>query len=180
MSVNNSLLDVSPEIPAELDPGFRPAVLAGRNYQRAVRESGHAMRLSVALERNCGLVSRRDLNLLPAGTGHDDDSYRYVERIVKFLLWAKGGWKLYISGDEESGHEPSVHKQIARKLAAAYSQGGERAFDADVIATKVYGKTFEVVSCEADEAPEEKGMSVSLGGHLECCRIFSDEKRDHR
>ncbi len=174
MSVKNSLLDVSPEIPAELDPAFRPAVLANRNYQRAARESGHARRLSVALERNNGLVSRRDLDLLPAGMDHDDDSYRYVERIVKFLLWANGGWKLYVSGDEGSGHKPPVHRQIARKLAAAYSQDGERAFDADLIAAKVYDKTFEVVSCETDEVPEKKGMSARLGGHLDGCRIGFD------
>ncbi len=165
----NSLLDIPPQLAAELDPGFRPAVLANRSYRQAAFDSGRARRLSLALERNRGLVSRCDLDLLPAGTGRDDDSYRYVERIVKFLLWAKGGWKLYVAGDD-----PSVHGEIARKLAAAYSKDGERAFDADLIATKVYGRTFEVVSCAPEDVPGEKGMSASLGGHLDGCRIGFD------
>ncbi len=168
MSARESLLDVPPATRAELDPGFRPAILANRNYQSAVRTSagnGNGKEtVSLALERNNGLVCRRDLDLLPASLGYDEDTYRYVERLVKFLLWAKGGWRLYFSGPEG----------IARRLRTAYAAGGARAFDADLIAVKVYGKTFEVVSCAADEVPEERGMAASIGGHLDGSRIGFD------
>jgi len=33
----------------------------------------------------------------------DPDTLRYVERIVKNLLWVRGGWKIYFGGPQQTG-----------------------------------------------------------------------------
>ena len=82
------------QIPAPLDPGFQPAVLFHRQYVTAARASGRAVPLVLGLEREGGLVSRYETIVLPEP---DADTLRFVERIVKFLLWARGGWKRWLA-----------------------------------------------------------------------------------
>ena len=166
MSPDRSLLDVPPGIPAELDPGFRPAILAVRNYRKAVREAGPkgTEQVLIGLERQGGLVARRDLDILAFGSNHDADTYRYVERMVKSLLWLVGGWRLHMAGP----------KRLIDRLRADYSATGARAFDADLIAGKVYGRELEVAACEPADMPPERGSSSRLGGHLDGCRIGFD------
>ena len=78
--------------PAPLDPGFEPVVWFNKNYAAAARASGLAVPLVLGLERENGLWSRYETVVLPMT---DPSTLRYVERLVKFLLWARGGWKLY-------------------------------------------------------------------------------------
>ena len=86
--------------PTPLDRQFQPAVLFNRAYVAAAKKSGRAVPLVLGLERENGLVSRYETVVLP-----DDDAItlRYVERLVKFLLWAWGGGKLHVGGPEKIG-----------------------------------------------------------------------------
>ena len=81
---------VRPAISAPLDPKFQPAVLFNREYDRQVRASGHGVPLVLGLERENGRLSRHETLIDPSA---DATTLRYVERLVKFLLWARGGWK---------------------------------------------------------------------------------------
>ena len=81
--------------PAPLDPDFQPAVVFNRNYVAMAKKSGRAVPLILGLERENGLVSRYETMVLPEA---DKETMRYVERLVKFLLWARGGWKLHVGG----------------------------------------------------------------------------------
>src|SRR5215510_9242262 len=101
--LNNSLFKAQPKISAPLDPDFRPLFLASRNYRQAVTFGGNKTKLLIALERNAGLVTRWDLEVFAPGSPHDEDSFRYVERTIKFLLWARGGWKIYLAGPRTLG-----------------------------------------------------------------------------
>ncbi len=85
----------APNIPAPLDPGFLPAVLFNRAYVANVRASGKGVPLVLGLERENGLVSRYE-TLVSAEA--DAATLRYVERIVKFLIWSRGGWLLHVGG----------------------------------------------------------------------------------
>jgi predicted NBD/HSP70 family sugar kinase len=162
-SRHDSLLDVPPGIGAPLDPGFRPAVLAARSYAEALAASGRKDTLSVALERTRGAVSRRDIEIFPAGTDRDADTFRHAERIVKFLLWSQGGWKLHLSGPEE----------LCRGIRDCYRPGGTREFDCELMA-RAYGRPFEAVIVDAGSMPEAQEAPASVGGHLDGCRIGFD------
>ena len=82
----------------------------------------------------------------------------YVDRLIKMLLWMKGGFKVYLSGS----------KAVYEAMKATYCVGGKRAFDADFM-SNVYEKPFEVVYCDA--VPAEKSNPQAVGRHLGGCRI---------
>jgi predicted NBD/HSP70 family sugar kinase len=146
--------------PAPLDPQFQPAILFNRAYVAAAKKSGRAVPLILGLERENKLVSRYETIVLPeAGAA----TLLYAERLVKFLLWARGGWKLYIGGP----------KQIGDYIRKSYSPRGARQFDCDMM-TAAYANKFEVVVTTADNVPAAKEMQTAAGGHLKGCRIGFD------
>jgi predicted NBD/HSP70 family sugar kinase len=147
-------------ITAPLDPGFLPAVLFNRDYVARARATGKAVPLVLGLERECGLVSRFETIVNPSA---DADTKLYVERIVKFLLWSRGGWKLHVGG-------PKVIGEFIRKT---YSARGARKFDCKMMEL-AYSHKFEVVLTTANKVPAAKDMQVPAGGHLKGCRIGFD------
>lgn len=62
---------------------------------------------------------------------------RYVECLLKFLLWQRGGYRVLIAGEPE----------IARQIRAIYSPDGQRAFDHEFTGRKVYGRPMEAEAC---------------------------------
>ena len=146
--------------PPPLDPGFQPAVLFNRNYVAAAKKSGHATPLVIGLEREGGLISRFE-TVVRADC--DAETLRYVERNVKFLLWAIGGWKIYVGGP----------KAIGEHLRKVYSPRGARKFDCELMAL-AYGKKLEIVVTLPGKVPKAKEMQLSAGGHLKGCRIGFD------
>ncbi|MCB9422305.1 MAG: ROK family protein [Ardenticatenaceae bacterium] len=163
MTQQQNLLQIVPKHVPPLDPGFRPMVLGNRSYRRAVAQAEQTATVTIGIERNAGLVHRAELAIFAPGSGHDEESYTYVERMLKFLLWSRGGWKLYLAGPDA----------ITKRIKAAYQPGGARAFDADLM-SQAYGRSFEVVICEAGQIPAAQESGSALGGHLEGCRIGFD------
>ncbi len=128
---------------APLDPGFQPAVLFNRNYRGDTP-------FVIGLERENGLLSRFETRIRATP---DDETVRYVERIVKFLLWARGGWRLYLDGP----------RAVCEKIQI-------RPFDAELMA-RVYERPVEI---KLGPVPPAKDMAAALGGHLDGCRIGFD------
>ena len=150
-------------IKAILDPQFRPAAVVIADFKKAVAEAG-GNPLVIAVERNKGYVSTFAIDVFADGTGHDEENYEVIERLVKTLLWIYGGYKVTIAGS----------KKIYEGIAAAYCKGGAREFDADFMA-KIYEADFEVLYCEnAADAPKEVMAAAPVGRHLDGCRIGFD------
>ena len=147
------------EIPVKntpvLDSAFIPIGLFNRAFLKTAKKP-----VSFALERSGGQVAVCHTYIHGTPEMAEADAY-YADRLVKSMLWMKGGFRVYVSGDEK----------IAQNLKTAYSAGGSRVFDAEFMAG-VYEKPFEVVLC--DHVPEEKGMSQAVGRHLGGCRIGFD------
>jgi predicted NBD/HSP70 family sugar kinase len=149
-----------PRIKAPLDGGFQPAVLFNRHYVESARACGQAVPLVLGLERESGLCSRFETVVRADG---DAGTLRYVERIVKFLMWSRGGWKLHVGGP----------KAIGEYIRKTYSMRGARRFDCEMAAL-AYGRKFEVALTTADKVPAAKDMQIASGGHLKGCRIGFD------
>ncbi|MCP4640852.1 MAG: ROK family protein, partial [bacterium] len=162
--MSNEFKLIEPNFVPPLDPGFRPAVLANHAFVEEVQASGAGVPLILGLERADGSVSRFETVVYPEGHDRAGANLMYVERIIKFLLWQRGGWKVYVGGP----------KSIADHIAAYYSDGGVRDFDFHFMGEDVYEKTFEVVSCEPGDVPPEQESTVPLGRHLDGCRIGFD------
>lgn len=153
-------MKIKPKIQAPLDPGFIPAIVFNRAYVSEAKASGQAVPLVIGLEREGGYLSRYETLVKPDTQA---DTLLYVERIVKFLLWARGGWKIHFGGPQAIGEQ----------IRKTYSAAGARAFDVELMG-RVYEKPFEVLVMKADEVPAAREMSTSVGGHLDGCRIGFD------
>ena len=147
---------------APLDPGFMPMSVVYRDFEAAVKAEG-GQPLAIGLERNDGLTSVFTIDVFKDGTGHDEENHEFVERIVKTLLWIKGGYKIIIAGS----------KVIADMIKADYSEGGIRAFDSEFM-SGVYEAPFEVINVTFEQAPVEKETASPVGRHLDGCRIGFD------
>ncbi|MBQ8879600.1 MAG: ROK family protein [Clostridia bacterium] len=150
------------KVKAPLDPGFMPMAVVYRDFQAAVKAAG-GEKLTIGLERNGGLTSVFTVDVYKDGTGHDEENHDFVERIIKTLLWVKGGYKIIIAGS----------KVIADRIKADYSEGGIRAFDSKFM-SEVYEAPFEVVNVPFDKAPHENESAAPVGRHLDGCRIGFD------
>ena len=158
-----------PKIQPPLDPDFAPAILWNRSYLQGAgvdgseRKSG-TQEFLVGLEQPNGVLSvhRTQIRALDSGVGADD--LRYAERLVKFLLWQRGGGKVFVSGSSE----------LARRLNEIYSPGGTRAFDHQFLGKKLYGVDLQIDYCPASEFPEAQEIARPLGRNLDGCRIGFD------
>ena len=117
----------------------------------------------MALEGGDGAISTYDTSVVPPSKGHLPATLLYIERIVKFLIWQRGGWKLYLGGPSEIGEH----------IKAVYSSQGQRSFDCAFMST-VYEHPFEVVVTSADAVPESRETTMPLGRHLGGCRVGFD------
>ncbi|MDO8684194.1 MAG: ROK family protein [Armatimonadota bacterium] len=153
-----------PRIIPPLDDSFRPAALVNRAFRAAVMESGKAVPLVIGLERGDGTRSHHETQVFADDHPMAALNLPYVERLVKFLLWQKGAWKVTVGGP----------KNVGEHIKAIYSPTGERAFDWEFMGNTTYERPFEVVVTSVDGAPEAHEISVPLGRHLEGCRIGFD------
>jgi len=145
-----------------IDSGFIPAVLWNREFRRLCTAASEP--IAIALERPDGTVSRFETRILPHTDANCALNFRYVERLVKMLLWSRGGFRIFFGGN----------KSIAELLRKTYAPDGERKFDCEFMGAKVYGRPFDVIACSLSEVPEEKEGAFELGRHLDGCRIGFD------
>ena len=165
-----SSLLVKPQIVPPLDEGFRPASLANRAFRRAATESGESCPLVIALERDEGAISRHETVAFGGKRAGSGENFLHAERLLKTLLWQRGGWRVIVGGPREVGEH----------LKAAYAPGGARAFDANFMGG-VYEHPFTVEVCDPSEVPPARERRVQVGGHLEGCRIgFDAGASDHK
>ncbi len=125
-------------------------------------EKGAEKPLTIAIQRDKGKISVHHTKIHGTKELAEAD-YRFVERYVKFLLWSIGGFRIYICGDSA----------LAQRLQKAYTLEGERKFDVQFM-QDVYEVPFEVIDCALEDCPKENEASVSIGGHMEGCRIGFD------
>ncbi len=157
-------LSVSPKLRPVLDPEFLPAVLWNRAYRDLVARDSGARPFALALVRADGRASVHRDRVLAATHPAAEHTLRYVERLLKFLLWQKGGCRVLVAGADE----------IAAALGKIYSPQGERAFDHLFMGEKVQGAPFTLETAVLDALPSDDDSTLAMGRHLDGCRIGFD------
>jgi predicted NBD/HSP70 family sugar kinase len=160
----SELLSITPRFRPSLDPDFVAASLWNRAYRDAAKASGAGEPLAVALERSDGSVSVFRTATLPHRGANIALNVRYLERLLKFLLWQKGGYRITIAGNPE----------LTECLRRIYAPTGARAFDHNFMGDLVYGHPMTIESATFDAAPAERESAAPLGRHLDGCRIGFD------
>ena len=149
------------KVNAKLDPKFQPLSIVCREMRENTKENGQD--IVVAIERNKGYTTTYKTRIYKDGTGHDEENFRFIERIAKSLLWIAGGYKVIIAGSDVVG----------AKIKEAFSYGGLRDFDVKFM-ERVYEEKFEVKVCSLADAPKDKSAAAPIGRHLDGCRIGFD------
>ncbi len=153
---------MKPKFEAKLDKSFQPMILVFNDFIARAKEA-NGEKLVIGIERNNGFVSTFEMTVFPDGTGHDEENLGVVERVIKTLLWVKGGYKVIIAGS----------KLIFEGIAKIYAPDGDRAFDNDFMAG-VFEKPFECVWKPIEEAHVTQEAATPIGRHLDGCRIGFD------
>ena len=148
-------IDIDLKNKPELDPGFIPLHKFNETFLKTAKQP-----FSIAIERNDKQVYVKS-TFVHGDEAHEDADLYYLDRLIKFELWQKGGFGIYIKGNES----------LYKKLKEAYAPGGARAFDAEFMG-HVYQEDFKVILC--DELPAAYEIKKSVGGHFEGCRVGVD------
>ena len=139
----------------KLDPDFIPVLKFNQAFLANAKKP-----VSIAVERADGQMATCHTFVHGTAEMAEADHY-YINRLVKTILWMKGGFRIYVAGDEDTYNY----------LKKAYSAGGEQDFDYDYMAG-IFEHPFEVLL--VDQVPEAKDSPKKMGGHLEGCRIGFD------
>lgn len=153
--MNRFGIDINVKNTPKLDPDFMPILKFNRSFLAGAKKP-----VSIAVERADGQMATCHTFVYGTPEMAEADHY-YVNRLVKTILWMKGGFKVYVAGDEGT----------YEYLKKAYSDGGEQDFDFHYMAN-VFEHPFEVVL--VDKVPESKDSPKKMGGHMEGCRIGFD------
>jgi hypothetical protein len=162
MNTNLGLPLVTPRLTPVLDPTFRPAVLAERSFRDVARSLPDTGLVRLALEQADGSVFRFETPVLPESHPSAVGNAVFLERFAKFLLWSRGGFRIYFDGPAG----------LASALQAHYRDTATGRFDSDIVGDRIYDHPIEVVV--TTELPPERSLTKPLGRHLEGCRIGFD------
>jgi len=139
----------------KLDPGFIPMHLFNQAFLKTA-----AKPVGIAVERANGEMA--SVNTFIHGTdGMQDADRYYIRRLVKTLLWMKGGFRIYCTDSEMAAYLENE----------AFCDGGIQDFDYHYF-TDIFERNFEVVCC--GQIPAARDNPKKMGGHLEGCRIGFD------
>ena len=147
----------APRIVPPLEPAFRPAALASRAL--AAEASVPAR---IALEQGDGSVFHFTKRILPLQHPAAGCNFHYLERLIKFLLWSRGGFRVHFDGPPDLG----------ARLERYYKETPAGKFDANIMGERIYDRPFAVVTTR--DLPPPRSTTTPLGRHWNGCRIGFD------
>jgi len=147
----------APMIPPPLDPAFRPAALVNRAFAAEA-----SLPVRIALEQADGSVFHFSKRILPSGHPAAGCNFLYLERLIKFLLWSRGGFRVYFDGPTDLG----------ARLERYFKETPTGRFDANIMGERIYERPFAVVT--TPNLPPPRANTTPLGRHWNGCRIGFD------
>ena len=162
MNDNNGLVLVAPRVTPVLDPWFRPAVLAHSAFRKQARAAGHPVPVRLAFEQTDGSVFHFSTEIFAEGHAQSSANFTFIERLVKALLWSRGGFRIYFDGPPA----------LARQLEKRWRETAAGKFDSNMVGERMFEHPLELV--HTPDIPSERAQTRPLGRHLGGCRIGFD------
>jgi predicted NBD/HSP70 family sugar kinase len=128
-----------------------------------VDRSGLSVPVALALEQPDGSAWMRETTVFPDAHPGAAASHRDCERLLKFMLWARGGHRVHVDGP--AGLHAALVRHYADEPTGIFDARFER---------EVYGRGFEVVRTPRAAFPSAPEAQASAGGHRDGCRIGFD------
>lgn len=161
--MKNKIFNQKPSIKLTLDNQYYPIILGNIAYEKTVSQSNNPQLVRFSIESSNQEFSSHTAYVFSSEEKQADANFKYIERLIKTLLWIKGGFRVYFSGDQVLGEA----------LKIAFSKDGVRAFDIDFM-SRVYEKTFEFKIVDLKDLPKHTESSKPIGRHLDGYRIGFD------
>ena len=158
ISLSNEL-----KIKSTIDTQYQPAILWIKKYLNNVLKTNDFEEVIICLERDSLDKSFYKTIVFSKNQNQDNLTFIYLERLVKTLLWLKGGHKLQFAGPEYLG----------KFLQEIFSKMGTRSFDA-LFMKKIYEKDFTVEIVKKEEIKIIPEPSKPIGRNLDGYRIGFD------
>jgi predicted NBD/HSP70 family sugar kinase len=155
---------VAPSIKPELDPNFRPAILAYQSFLKSAVSPDAIMAVKVVLHRPDGSAYPFETSILAPTEKASAHNFFFLERFIKFLLWSRGAAKIFCTAP----------KALCDQLNLHYKEHLVGQWDADMMGKRIFEESFEIIHCSESELPEENSHAANLGRHMEGCRIGFD------
>ena len=149
--------------PRNLDQSYVPIEIGNQAFIKAVKKTSNYENVVIALFRDLNQVSVSDTVVFHHEHNQDEANILYIDRLIKTLLWLKGGYKILFSGP----------KYMFQYLKEAYQENGKRSFDAQFM-SKIYEQPFTVEHVSSEDIPKAFELSKPLGRHLDGYRIGFD------
>ncbi len=162
MNDNHGLPLIAPKVTPPLDHSFRPAVLANRAFRNQVRSALQRVPVRIALAQANDNVSHFTTEILAGNHPQASGNFIYLERILRFLLWSRGGCRIILDAPAS----------LATQLSAYYRETPTGKFDSNIVSEKMFDHPLEVI--HSRELPPERGAAAPLGRHLDGCSIGFD------
>ncbi|BCR36843.1 ROK family protein [Mariniplasma anaerobium] len=155
--------NVKPNIKSKLDVDFVPAILANINFEKHVKQSKNYEEVEIGIQRQQKSLSV--YKTVVFNEEHEDylENMFYLERLVKSLLWIKGGYIIFFKGPYKLGEY----------LQDAFSRKGKRSFDV-LFMERIYEHDFEVIILDENQELVENESAKPVGRHLDGYRIGFD------
>jgi len=154
------------KIQDDLDPNFISGAREIQAYRRLVAEAGdRARNVGFAVHQVNDIVSRFDYKALPGYDARTRKVNNQIgERLFKYILWQRGGWKAEIGGS----------RNLAQHIMEEYGEDGEHSWDAEFMGNGVFKRPFEIKERGFSQLPESNERYQKIGGHYGGCRIGID------
>ena len=154
------MLDTKIAPKATLRRDFKPPITFLKELRENAKATGKV--LAIAWERENGYVARYDMPL-PARGADSPEVALLAERIVKFLLWSNGGWRLTLAGP----------MNLCQAIKSQYSKTGKRKFDVAFM-EGVYGHPLVVERRPLAAMPQAYERSLLIDNRSNGCRLGFD------
>lgn len=152
---------IPPTITPLLDPDFRPAALAWRAFAQSIVGNSQAVRIAIEQSDGSTYVFHREISQTDTAV-----NLRFLEREIKFLLWAVGGFRIHLDAPEEL---------VGFLRDYIYRYDANRLFDMEVMGPTIYGRPCEIVHAPGDKFPQASAVTLPLGRHKGGCRVAIDK-----
>lgn len=152
---------IPPSITPPLDPHFRPAALAWRAFAASLGDA--ALPIRIAIEQTGGSTYVFHRSLSPTKTAVN---LRFLERELRFLLWAVGGYRIHLDA-------PVELVTLLRDYLFRYD--ANRLFDLEVMGPTIYGRPCEILHAPGAAFPAPRAVTLPLGRHRGGCRVAIDK-----
>jgi predicted NBD/HSP70 family sugar kinase len=143
-----------------IDKEFNPLYACYLNFKKEAALAAQQETVQIACVRDGGAC---DTFALSFASPLSQEAFRFCERVVKFMLWASGGYEVHVAGPEG----------LVAFLQSTYATSGVRAFDCEMMET-AYNKPLKIFATPADTLPKAEVHAQTLGGHLKGCRLGFD------